>query len=218
MKSAIVLGATGLVGNELVDLLVNDSRYESVVLLVRRKTGLSHPKIMEELINFDKPEEWMQKIKGDVLFSAFGTTIKKAGTKENQYKIDFTYQFEIAKAAAANDVKTYVLILSAGANINSNVFYTRMKGELDEAVKKLPFEKCIILKPSILEGKRKEVRMGERIGLVLAKVFTQLPIISRYKPIPARLVAKAMIKADTLSNLKPVYELTELFALAKQDE
>ena len=139
MKTAVVIGATGLVGSELVALLLADSRFETVKVFVRRSTGRQHPKLEEHLVNFDAVETWKEQLTGDVLFSAMGTTLKQAGSKDAQYKIDYTYQYNVAKAAAENGVPQYVLISSAGASPKSRIFYSRMKGELEESVKKLTF-------------------------------------------------------------------------------
>jgi len=108
MKTAIVIGATGLVGNELVQLLIKDSRFEKVKVFARRTTGLQHNKLEEHLINFDAPDTWKKQVTGDVLYSSMGTTIGVAGSKEAQYKIDYTYQYQAAKIAANNGVQEYV--------------------------------------------------------------------------------------------------------------
>ena len=129
-KTAILIGATGLVGAALTDALLADSRFEKVVVFVRRATGKNHPKLEEHIVNFDAIDNWKQLLTGDVLFSAMGTTIGKAGSKEAQYKIDYTYQYEVAKAASENGVRQYVLVSSAGASPQSKIFYSRMKGEL----------------------------------------------------------------------------------------
>src|SRR5689334_5676279 len=98
-RTAMVIGATGLVGSHLVQLLLHDDRFAVVKIFARRSTGIQHPKLQERIIDFDHPERWKHLITGDVLFSALGTTLKTAGSKEAQYKIDHTYQFNVAKAA-----------------------------------------------------------------------------------------------------------------------
>jgi uncharacterized protein YbjT (DUF2867 family) len=133
---------------------------------------------------------------GDVLFSALGTTIKKAGSKEAQYKIDFTYQYEVARAASENGVRHYVLVSSAGASPQSGLFYSRMKGELEEAVKRFSFSHIHILQPGILKGNRDEFRLGERIGVGLLSVAGVIPGLQKYRPVPAQTVAQAMINAS----------------------
>ena len=211
MKTACILGATGLVGSELLSQLLSNNDYEKVHIFLRREIDLTHPKLKKHLINFDNTDSWKELVTGDVLFSAFGTTISKAGSKDAQYKIDYTYQYEFAKAAAENGVKNYVLISSAGANANSSSFYTRIKGELDEAVKQLSFNHVSILRPSFLDGNRKESRLGETIGIAVAKALSFIPIIKKYAPIQVSNVAKAMIEAEK-RNQQPykVWELNEI--------
>ena len=193
-KKALLIGATGLVGSNILDQLLNDDRYDLVKVLHRRSTGVVHPKLEEHIINFDEPQQWKDLVTGDHLFSALGTTLKKAGGKEEQYKIDFTYQYEVAKVASENNVKSYALISTIGANPDSGSFYPRIKGELDKAVQELPFDNILILRPSFLDGNRDEFRLGERIGIAVAKVICKIPGLKKYHPIKAECVAKAMIE------------------------
>ena len=192
-KTALVIGATGLVGEQLVLQLLNHPEFEKVVVFGRRKSGLNHPKLEEILIDFDQPESWEAQVKGDVLFSTLGTTIKTAKTKENQYRVDFTYQYEFAQAASRNGVPVYVLVSSLGADPQSSVFYSRMKGELDEAVSKLPFRKIVIVRPSILDGNRKEKRPMEKISLAIMRGLTKI-ILKKYRPTPVDVLASQMIR------------------------
>lgn len=191
-RVANVIGGSGLVGQQLILQLLDHPRFEKVRSFVRRPSGINHPKLEEVMIDFDHPQGWSQLVQGDVLFSTLGTTIKKAKTKENQYKVDFTYQFEFAWAAFENKVPDYVLVSSLGADSKSGVFYSRMKGELEEAVSVLSLRKIIILRPSILEGNRTEKRTGENIGLAISKIITQF-ILKKYKPTPVDVLAKKMI-------------------------
>ena len=189
---ANVIGASGLVGQQLMDQLFESNDFEKVRSFVRKPSGLKYAKLEEIVIDFDKPETWKHLVQGDVLFSTLGTTIKTAKTKENQYRVDFTYQYDFAKAAAENGVGAYILVSSIGANPKSSVFYSRIKGELDEAVAKLAFKKLIIFRPSILDGKRKEKRAGERIGLVITHLVTKF-ILKKYRPTPVNTLAGKMI-------------------------
>ena len=209
-KTALIIGATGLTGSSLVQQLLENKNFTTVKIFTRRSLGINHPKLEEHLVDFDQINDWQDQLTGDVLFSAMGTTIRKAGSKAAQYTIDYTYQFNTAMAAANNGVKTYCLVSSAGANSESSVFYSRMKGELDEAVQELGFKHTFIFRPSILAGDRKEKRVGERIGLVLARIFTRIPGLRKYKPIPGATVAEAMIKASETSNKRAPFEIYTL--------
>ena len=211
---AILIGATGLIGTALLDQLLEDDDYVRIIVLHRRSTGIQHTKLEEHIIDFDQPEEWKHLVKGDVLFSTLGTTIKTAGSQDAQYKVDYTYQFETAKVAAENDVATYVLVSSAGANPNSNMFYPRIKGELEEAVKNLSFDSINILQPSILDGDRKEFRFGEKVGLAVMKAFSWIPGIKKYRPIKDEIVARAMRSCARMrKDGVHVFTLDEIFEL-----
>lgn len=191
-RTANLIGASGLVGQQLLSQLLNHPEFEIVRSFVRRPSGISHPKLEEIVIDFDKPALWRNMVQGHVLFSTLGTTIKKAKTQANQYRVDYTYQYKFAKAAAENGVVTYVLVSSMGANAKSSVFYSRMKGELEEAVSKLGFKRTYIFRPSILEGKRTEKRTGEKIGLAISHVLTRF-MLKKYRPTPVDVLVKKMI-------------------------
>ena len=216
MKTAIVIGATGLVGNLITLNLLDDARYEKVKVFVRRSLKINHPKLEEHLINFEKIDIWKEYLTGDELYSALGTTIKKAGSKAAQYKIDFTYQYEVAKAATQNGVKKILLVSSAGANYKSGNFYLRMKGKLDEAVQQLSFEQIFIFRPSILVGDRIERRLGESLGIKIAATITKIiPALKKYRPIEASRVAEAMIKSanQKLPGKIKIYNPEEIFEI-----
>jgi len=191
-KIANIIGASGLVGHQLLIQILDHPEFEKIRIFVRRPSGISHPKLEEQIVDFDQPESWRPLVKGDVLFSTLGTTIKTAKTKENQYRVDFTYQYEFAKAAAENGVPTYLLVSSMGANPKSSVFYTRMKGELEDAVAKLRFQRLFIIRPSILDGNRQEKRAGEKVGLILSRFLTKF-ILKAYRPTPVDVLATKMI-------------------------
>lgn len=216
MKTAIIIGATGLVGGQLTNKLLNDDRYNLVKIFVRKPSGINHPKLEEQIVDFDKLETWKNKITGDELFSAMGTTIKKAGSKDAQYKIDFTYQYECAKAASENGVGKYLIVSSSGANPKSGNFYLRMKGELDKKVSELSFQQLNIFRPSILAGKRKERRRGEEIGTSVLKFLAKIiPPLRKYRPIEASIVAEAIIKTanrQSQNNLM-IHELDQIFQI-----
>jgi len=191
MKTALLLGATGLVGGHLLDQLLDDPRYDTVVALVRRPLDRQHPKLRQEILDFDHPDP--KKVQGDDLFCALGTTIRKAGSKEAQYRIDCTYPYEIGRIARANGVRQYLLVSSVGADAGSSNFYLRTKGDLEEKIQALEFDTFVSARPSFLLGKRDEFRLGERIGIVLARVFAFL-IPKRYRGVQAYRVATALIE------------------------
>jgi uncharacterized protein YbjT (DUF2867 family) len=211
-RTANIIGGSGLVGEQLVSQLLDHSEFEKVRSFVRRPSGIVHPKLEEIRIDFDRTESWRQLVQGDVLFSTLGTTIKTAKTKENQYRVDFTFQYEFAKAASENGVYSYVLVSSMGADPKSSVFYSRMKGELEEAVAKFPFRKLIIFRPSILDGDRKEKRSGEKIGLVISRFLTKF-MLKKYRPTPVNILAAKMIQlsVDSIDGFRLV-EGAEIFA------
>ncbi len=192
-KIANVIGASGLVGQHLVQQLLDHSEFDLIRIFTRRSSGLNHPKIDEQIIDFNRIEDWKLLVQGDVLFSTLGTTIKTAKTKENQYLVDFTFQHEFAWAAAENGVPVYILVSSMGANSSSGVFYSRIKGELEGAVKAMNFRKLVIVRPSILDGDRQEKRGGEKFGLFVSRFLTRF-ILKKYKPTPVDMLAAKMIR------------------------
>ncbi|MBR5106807.1 MAG: NAD(P)H-binding protein [Bacteroidales bacterium] len=190
---ALVIGATGAVGKDLVDQLLKDDAFERVTVFVRRPLAIENPKLTVHIIDFDHPEQWQNLLRGDVLFSCLGTTIKAAGSQANQWKVDYTYQYEAAKAARANGVETYALVSSIGADPKSKIFYTRMKGELEEAVKKLGFPACYILQPPSLVRKGSD-RFGEKAGVVMLKALNAIGLMRSWTPMPTEEVAAAMVR------------------------
>ncbi len=212
---ALVIGATGMVGSQLIQQLLTDDRFEKIRFFSRRSLEIKHQKLEEHLINFDYPEQWKGLVRGDVLFSALGTTLSKAGSRGEQFKIDYKYQYQFAKAASENAVAQYVLVSAAYASPGSKIFYSRMKGILEKDVKKLLYQNITILKPGMLSGNRKEIRTGEKIGIAFFNVLHHLPGLKFLKPVSAAIVAKAMINA-TQYHPQHIneYSLGEIFTLA----
>lgn len=216
MKSAIVIGATGLIGNFITTKLIADDRYEKIKIFVRRTSEINHPKLMEFVIDFERIEDWQNLLTGDELYSALGTTIKKAGSQKVQYNIDFNYQYNVAKAAAQNGIKNYMLVSSLGANPESKNFYLRLKGLLDEKIQQLSFDRIRIFRPSVLVGERSEKRFAEHFGIKLAGAVTNLiPALKKYRPINAEIVAEAMIKSanQNVNDKIIVYESDKIFLI-----
>ncbi len=212
MKTAIVLGATGMVGAALLKQLLENEEYSSVLIFVRRSTQLNHAKLTEHVVDFDQPVEWAKLVQGDVLFSCLGTTLAVAGSKANQYKVDFTYQYEMAKIASENGVKSLVLVSSAGAKATSGNFYLGMKGKLDETVQQLNFHSVSILRPGQLYGNRLPKRPMEEIAIKVMFLINRIGFLRNYRPIHADEVAKAMQRVAK-SNQTAIYTLGELFEI-----
>ena len=157
---ALVIGATGATGRDLVNQLLTDKDYDEVNVFVRRPLTVESPKLKTHIVDFEKPEKWKDLVNGDVAFSCLGTTLKDAGSKEAQRKVDYDYQYNFAKAAKENEVEDYILVSSYGANPKSKIFYSRMKGELEQSIKALHFNKLMIFQPGMLDRKDSE-RTGE---------------------------------------------------------
>ena len=189
---AIVIGATGATGKDLLQLLLKDDSFHQVDIFVRRNPNIKHDKLITHVIDFDQPEQWKQLVSGDVLFSCLGTTLKAAGSKAAQWKVDYDYQYQFAKIARANHVNTYVLVSSDLASSSSFNFYTRMKGQLEDDVRVLGFPKLIIFNPSFLERKNTDRKL-EVFTLKVLAFFHKLGILRSQKPLPTQILAQAMI-------------------------
>jgi hypothetical protein len=191
---ALVIGATGATGQEIVSLLVEDDDFDSVSIFVRKDPNITHTKLKTNVIDFSKLEEYRELIKGDVLFSCLGTTLQTAGSKEKQYLVDFTYQYEFAKAASDNGVPIYSLVSSTGANENAPIFYPKIKGKLEEAIKKLPFKTIQIFQPPTLIRQKNLRRTGEKIGILIFGVLNSFGILKSQKPLHVSKLAKVMVE------------------------
>jgi uncharacterized protein YbjT (DUF2867 family) len=214
----LVIGATGATGKDLVQQLLQDKDFEEINVFVRKSLNFNNPKLKTHLIDFDKPEEWKDLVRGDVAFSCLGTTLKAAGSKEAQYKIDVDYQYNFAKMAKENGVQDFVLVSSHGADENSGLFYPRMKGELEEKIKNLSFEKLTFFQPGLLDREDSE-RTAEVIGIKLLKFVNQLGFFKHQKPLPTSILAKAMINASKIkSNGFSEIKLGNIFSFAKKHD
>ncbi|AZA98776.1 semialdehyde dehydrogenase [Chryseobacterium joostei] len=213
---ALVIGATGATGKDLVNQLLNDKDFEEVDIFVRKPVNIENERLKVHVVNFEKPEEWKEMVKGDVAFSCLGTTLKDAGSKEAQKKVDFDYQYEFAKAAKENNVEDYILVSAYGANSKSKIFYSKMKGELEEAVRQLHFNKITIFKPGMLERKDSG-RTGEVLGSRIIKFANKLGLLESQKPLPTDILAKAMINSSKIkSNGYSSIKLGNIFCFAEK--
>jgi len=218
-KSAMVVGATGLVGSELLRILLESDYYRTVVSLSRKAPDIEHPSLVKLIVDFDRVEEMEELISATDVYCCMGTTMKAAGSKENFHKVDFTYPFEVAKIALKNEAENFFLVTAMGAKKGSSIYYNRVKGEVEEAIKGLGFPGTHIFRPSLLLGDRRETRNGEQFAQKLGKSmpFLFAGPLAKFRPIEAKDVAKGMFSLAQ-KNVKGinVVESEEIKKLAKQ--
>ncbi len=190
----LLIGATGATGKDLLQLLLADEEIQQVDIFVRRELPLKHKKLQTHIIGFDMPDQWKTLVKGDMLFSCLGTTLKTAGSKEAQWKVDHEYQYRFAKIARENKINTYVLVSAENASVKSPFFYSKMKGQLEEDVKALNFSKLIIFNPPLLLRENSDRKMEVWASKIIS-FSNNLGILSSQKPISTRQLAEAMIKS-----------------------
>ena len=188
---ALIIGATGATGKDLVTQLLNDDAYTEVHCVVRKPMSLTHPKLHDHVVNFDTPEAWSDLLQGDVAFSCLGTTLAVAGSKEAQWRVDYDYQYAFAQQCKAYGVPTFVLVSAAMANAQSKVFYNRMKGQLEDAVKALEFTRLIVFQPSILIRSNSD-RGAENFSVKAIHFLNKIGLFKRYRPMPTNVLAQRM--------------------------
>lgn len=215
--TALIIGATGATGRQLVQQLLNDDAYSNITVFVRREMPLQHPKLTQHVVDFDNIAAWQHLFTGYVLFSALGTTRKLAKTKAKQYKVDYTAQYETAKAAAENGVTTYVLVSAYGANPKSIVFYSRMKGQLEQAVEQLPFKHIHIFQPGILDRNTNDGRAMETFSLKFIRFVNRLGILKSQRPMPVNVLAEKMrrVAAKPATGRVNRYRLSGIFSIVQ---
>ena len=193
-KEVTIFGATGLIGGSLLEVLINDAGFDKVNVVTRTPFSIINKKIESHVIDFSSPQSISKIVKNSqVVFAAIGTTqFKVKGDKEAYHKIDYDILINIAKACKANRVKNFSFVSSSGANENSDGFYLKLKGKIEAAVLGLNLLSTSVFRPSLLMGKRKENRFGERLAQLVMPMFSPL-MPSKYRPISAALVAKAMV-------------------------
>ena len=201
---ALVLGGTGASGQVIVNLLLNDSHFSRVSIFVRRKVDIEHEKLDIHQIDFSKLNKYKDLVKGDILFSALGTTKSDAGSKEKQYLVDYTYQYEFAKMASDNGVPHYSLISSLGANKHSLFFYPKIKGELEESVKLLPFNTIQIFQPPSLIRQTELMRTAEKLSVKFFNRLTAFGVLKSLKPLHVKDLALKMINEAKSSQLEKI--------------
>ncbi|MEZ5081943.1 MAG: oxidoreductase [Bacteroidales bacterium] len=202
MKTALIAGATGLVGSELLQQLMKDNEYSQIHVLVRNPIDVKSKKIIVHQINFDELESVEINEKIDHVFCTLGTTIKKAKTKENFRKVDYDYVLALGRKAKEWNSEKFLMVSSLGANATSAIFYSRVKGEIENALKELGLPHLFIFRPSLLMGNRKEQRAGEKTAVAVYKIINPLFVgkLRKYKGIQARQVAMAMLNTAINKN------------------
>lgn len=202
MKTALIIGSTGLIGSHLLNILLESDDYIKVIAFTKRDIGIRHPKLTQHIIDFDKPETYKELVVGDDFFCTIGTTIKNAGSQKAFRAVDFGYPKQFAAFALLNKVKQFLIISSLGADANSGNFYLKTKGEIQDFLKDCDFKSVAVLQPSLLLGNRTEFRLGEKVGAFFMKTlsFLFLGNLKKYKPIESKTVAKALLKIAQTNN------------------
>lgn len=216
-RSALVIGATGLVGSNLVKQILYDEHYSNVKVAVRKKLPLEHQKLEQHIIDFDNIHNFDEVFRVDDIFCCIGTTIKKAGSQEAFIKVDYNYAFEAAKQGLLNDAAKFLIISSIGADSDSSIFYKRVKGDIEDSVSKLGYNTVIVFRPSLLVGNRNEFRLGEKLGCLFMKLFSVFLTgkYKKFKAINASDVAKAMLNvAKGNAEGVHIYESDSIQAIA----
>jgi uncharacterized protein YbjT (DUF2867 family) len=192
-RTALLVGATGLIGRQLLTKLLHVPYYDKVVVLTRRSLEITHTKLDQVIFDFDNPEESV--VKADDVFCCLGTTIKKAGSKEAFRKVDLEYPLTIAALAQKNGAEKFMIVTALGADDNSGIFYNQVKGQVEQGLKAMKYSVLHIFRPSLLLGDRKETRLGEKVGEVLSTLFRPVMFgsLKKYRAIDSGKVANAML-------------------------
>ena len=205
---ALIIGATG---KDLVTQLLADDTYSQVHCFVRKPLTLTHPKLHAHVVDFETPEAWADLLRGDVAFSCLGTTLAVAGSKEAQWRVDYDYQYNFAELCHNNGVPTFVLVSAAGAKAPSKLFYNRMKGQLEDAIKALGFSCLLIFQPSVLIRSNSD-RGGENFTVKVIAFLNKLGLFKRYRPMPTAVLAQKMRKeVATATKGIHTFTLDEIF-------
>ncbi len=207
---AIVIGGTGATGKELIQALLRDPNYTRVHSFVRKTGSLVHEKLVVHAVDFDDLSSYQEEIQGDVLFSCLGTTLKAAGSRENQWKIDVDLPYHFAKVARQNGVDTLILVSAYGVKSDSPFFYSRMKGVLEQKMESLQFQKYVIFRPGLLDRPDSD-RFGERLMVRLMRMVNAMGLVRKYRPLPVHVLAAHLAKAPQACGLgKVIVELEEI--------
>lgn len=196
-KTALLAGATGLIGSQLLPLLLASERYSKVIVVGRKSVGTVHPKLTQVVTDLDHLEDVRLQLIADDVYCCLGTTMRQAGSKEAFYKVDFLYVVSLAALTASNFAAQFMVVSSLGADAEARVYYSRVKGEMEAAVREIPFRAIHIFRPSLLLGNRARPRLGERVAAVVLRVLNPLlrGPLQKYRAVPGAAVAAAMLRA-----------------------
>ena len=211
-KTVALFGSTGLIGGEVLKLLINDDDYETINVITRKKVSVQSKKIKNYIIDFKNPDGYKKVIKkGDVVIASIGTTQSKVNFNKTKYrKVDYDIHLNIAKVCKSNQASSFSFVSSTGANEKSQNFYLKLKGEIENSIIHLGLKSCLIFRPSLLIGKRNEFRFGETIAQKIMPIFSFL-MKSNYKPIKAIDVAKSIVnESKKISYGNKIYHYSEM--------
>tara|TARA_B100000242_G_scaffold51742_1_gene30939 strand:+ start:853 stop:1503 length:651 start_codon:yes stop_codon:yes gene_type:complete len=211
-KTVALFGSTGLIGSEILKLLINDDDYETINVITRKKVTVQSKKIKNYIIDFTNPDGYKKIIKkGDVVIASIGTTQSKVNFNKTKYrKVDYDILLNIAKVCKSNQASSFCFVSSAGANEKSKNFYLGLKGEIENSIMHLALKSCLIFRPSLLLGKRNEFRFGEIMAQKIMPLFSFL-MKSNYKPIKATDVAKSIVsESKKVSQGNKIYHYSEM--------
>ena len=217
LKEVTLFGGTGLIGSLLLDILIKDNDYHKINVVTRKSISLSHKKIKIHIIDFSNSKSYSQTLRNSqIVFASIGTTQSKVkGNKESYRKIDFDIIYNIAKACKENNIENFSFVSSSGANIKSNNFYLNLKGEIENSILNLNLSSTSVFRPSLLLGKRKEKRYGEKIAQLIMP-FLSFLMPSKYKPIKAALLAKSMVNIS--KSIQPGFKIYHYKEIIKESK
>jgi uncharacterized protein YbjT (DUF2867 family) len=195
-RTALVAGASGLVGGHVLQRLLEDPGYDRVTVLARRELPLAHAKLTQHLVDFEHLAQLADVPRVHDVFCCLGTTIKQAGSADAFRKVDLTYVVELGRVATRHRASQFLVVTAVGADPKSRVFYSRVKGETEAAVRRLPFDGVHIFRPSLLLGARAERRRGEWLAALLSPLVAWALVgpLARYRPIRATALARVMVR------------------------
>ena len=219
MKTALIFGSSGLIGNELFKTILLNNSYDKIKVFVRSIPEVNNPKVEIIKTDFSNLEQYKDKIIGDDCFFCIGTTKKDTPNKDEYRRVEYNIPVDVAKIAKTNSVKSFYYVSSIGANPNASSNYLKNKGQVEEQLKNLNFSKLAIIRPSLLIGNRKSFRLGEVIFTPVMNTLTLFAFgsLKKYKPIKIHYVVKAMLYISKNVSEKIVFESDELEGIAKSN-